>query len=64
MRNLEPIDSGQVASANAIEQIERLQAAVETVCARGPAIRSAGGPRRAAFIFTRFAGIIAPRRFE
>ena len=31
MRNLEPINSGQVASANAIEQIERLQAAVETV---------------------------------
>src|SRR5262244_1959486 len=31
MRNLEPINSGQIASANAIEQIERLQAAVETV---------------------------------
>src|SRR4051794_15837937 len=31
MRNLEPINSGQVASANAIEQIERLQAAVEKV---------------------------------
>src|SRR4051795_8939429 len=42
MRNLEPIDSGQVASANAIEQIERLQAAVETVIKGKPeAIRLA-----------------------
>src|ERR671914_1776479 len=31
MRNLETINSGQITSANAIEQIERLQAAVETV---------------------------------
>ena len=42
MRNLEPIDTGQVASANAIEQIERLQAAVETVIKGKPeAIRLA-----------------------
>src|SRR6186713_1240174 len=42
MRNLEPIDSGQIASANAIEQIERLQAAVETVIKGKPeAIRLA-----------------------
>jgi MoxR-like ATPase len=42
MRNLEPIDSEQVASANAIEQIERLQAAVETVIKGKPeAIRLA-----------------------
>jgi MoxR-like ATPase len=31
MRNLEPISSGQITSANAVEQIERLQSAVETV---------------------------------
>src|SRR4026209_1727361 len=31
MRNLEPITSEQIASANAVEQIERLQQAVETV---------------------------------
>jgi MoxR-like ATPase len=31
MRNLEPISSGQITSANAVEQIERLQRAVETV---------------------------------
>src|SRR5829696_7786049 len=31
MRNLEPISSAQIASTNAVEQIERLQAAVETV---------------------------------
>src|ERR1700752_3402532 len=31
MRNLEPISSGQITSANALEQIERLQSAVETV---------------------------------
>ena len=31
MRNLEPISSAQTASTNAVEQIERLQAAVETV---------------------------------
>src|SRR4029453_13785482 len=31
MRNLEPISSEQIASANAVEQIERLQQAVETV---------------------------------
>src|SRR5262244_1539725 len=42
MRNLEPINSGQIASANAIEQIERLQAAVETVIKGKPeAIRLA-----------------------
>src|SRR5215217_4031365 len=31
MRNLEPISNEQIASANAVEQIERLQQAVETV---------------------------------
>ena len=31
MRNLETISSGQITSANAVEQIERLQSAVETV---------------------------------
>ncbi|HKG45907.1 MAG TPA: AAA family ATPase, partial [Pyrinomonadaceae bacterium] len=42
MRNLEPISSGQTASANAVEQIERLQAAVETVIKGKPeAIRLA-----------------------
>lgn len=42
MRNLETINSGQVASANAIEQIERLQNAVETVIRGKPeAIRLA-----------------------
>jgi MoxR-like ATPase len=42
MRNLEPIDSGQIASANAVEQIERLQQAVETVIKGKPeAIRLA-----------------------
>jgi len=42
MRNLEPINSGQIASANATEQIERLQAAVETVIKGKPeAIRLA-----------------------
>jgi MoxR-like ATPase len=42
MRNLEPITPGQLASANAIEQIERLQAAVETVIKGKPeAIRLA-----------------------
>jgi MoxR-like ATPase len=42
MRNLEPISSGQVASANAVEQIERLQGAVETVIKGKPeAIRLA-----------------------
>ena len=42
MRNLEPISSGQVTSANAVEQIERLQAAVETVIKGKPeAIRLA-----------------------
>jgi MoxR-like ATPase len=42
MRNLEPINSGQVASANAVEQIERLQQAVETVIKGKPeAIRLA-----------------------
>jgi MoxR-like ATPase len=42
MRNLEPISSGQIASANAVEQIERLQAAVETVIKGKPeAIRLA-----------------------
>ena len=42
MRNLEPINTGQIASANAIEQIERLQAAVETVIKGKPeAIRLA-----------------------
>src|SRR4029453_2666554 len=42
MRNLEPISSGQIASANAVEQIERLQRAVETVIKGKPeAIRLA-----------------------
>jgi MoxR-like ATPase len=42
MRNLEPINTEQIASANAIEQIERLQAAVETVIKGKPeAIRLA-----------------------
>ena len=31
MRNLESISGGQVTSANAVDQIERLQAGVETV---------------------------------
>src|ERR1051326_8814539 len=42
MRNLEPINTGQIASANAVEQIERLQRAVETVIKGKPeAIRLA-----------------------
>ena len=42
MRNLEPINSANIASANAIEQIERLQGAVETVIKGKPeAIRLA-----------------------
>ena len=42
MRNLEPISSEQIASANAVEQIERLQQAVETVIKGKPeAIRLA-----------------------
>src|SRR4029453_6937883 len=42
MRNLEPISSEQIASANAVEQIERLQQAVETVIKGKPeAVRSA-----------------------
>ena len=42
MRNLETIRSGQVTSANAVEQIERLQQAVETVIKGKPeAIRLA-----------------------
>jgi len=42
MRNLEPISSGQIASTNAVEQIERLQRAVETVIKGKPeAIRLA-----------------------
>ena len=42
MRNLETINSGQITSANAVEQIERLQAAVETVIKGKPeAIRLA-----------------------
>src|ERR1044071_5660044 len=42
MRNLEPINNGQVASANAVEQIERLQQAIETVIKGKPeAIRLA-----------------------
>ena len=42
MRNLETINSGQITSANALEQIERLQAAVETVIKGKPeAIRLA-----------------------
>jgi MoxR-like ATPase len=42
MRNLEAINSGQITSANAVEQVERLQAAVETVIKGKPeAIRLA-----------------------
>lgn len=42
MRNLETINSGQVTTANAVEQIERLQSAVETVIKGKPeAIRLA-----------------------
>ena len=42
MRNLETISSGQIASANAVEQVERLQRAVETVIKGKPeAIRLA-----------------------
>ena len=42
MRNLEPISSGQTTSTNAVEQIERLQGAVETVIKGKPeAIRLA-----------------------
>ena len=42
MRNLEPISTEQLASANAVEQIERLQQAVETVIKGKPeAIRLA-----------------------
>ncbi len=42
MRNLETINSGQITSANALEQIERLQQAVETVIKGKPeAIRLA-----------------------
>jgi MoxR-like ATPase len=42
MRNLETINSGQITSANAVEQIERLQGAVETVIKGKPeAIRLA-----------------------
>jgi MoxR-like ATPase len=42
MRNLEPISSGQIASTNAVEQVERLQRAVETVIKGKPeAIRLA-----------------------
>src|SRR6186997_2514468 len=42
MRNLEPITSGQITSANALAQIERLQSAVETVIKGKPeAIRLA-----------------------
>ena len=42
MRNLEPISGEQIASTNAVEQIERLQAAVETVIKGKPeAIRLA-----------------------
>src|ERR1044072_660744 len=42
MRNLEPLSSGQITSASAIEQIERLQGAVETVIKGKPeAIRLA-----------------------
>ena len=42
MRNLEPINSGQIVSANAVDQIERLQGAVETVIKGKPeAIRLA-----------------------
>ena len=42
MRNLETINGGQITSANALEQIERLQQAVETVIKGKPeAIRLA-----------------------
>ena len=42
MRNLETINSGQITSANAVEQVERLQSAVETVIKGKPeAIRLA-----------------------
>ena len=42
MRNLEPINSTQLASEHALEQIERLQQAVETVIKGKPeAIRLA-----------------------
>src|SRR5512138_2317915 len=42
MRNIEPINTGQIASASAVEQIERLQQAVETVIKGKPeAIRLA-----------------------
>ena len=42
MRNLETISSGQISSANAVEQVERLQRAVETVIKGKPeAIRLA-----------------------
>ena len=42
MRNLETISSGQITSANAVEQIERLQRAIETVIKGKPeAIRLA-----------------------
>jgi len=42
MRNLEPVNTGQIASASAVEQIERLQQAVETVIKGKPeAIRLA-----------------------
>src|SRR5688500_847555 len=42
MRNLEAINSGQITTANAVEQIERLQGAVETVIKGKPeAIRLA-----------------------
>src|SRR5436190_13300913 len=40
MRNLEPINSAQTASENALEQIERLQQAIETVIkGKGEAVR-------------------------
>src|SRR5918992_719751 len=42
MRNLETVDSGQITSARAVEQIERLQQAIETVIKGKPeAIRLA-----------------------
>src|SRR5215207_6756005 len=42
MRNLEPISGGQITSVNAVEQVERLQQAVETVIKGKPeAIRQA-----------------------
>src|SRR5918992_1328406 len=51
MRNLETVDSGQITSARAVEQIERLQQAIETVIKGKPeAVRLAivtliaGGP--------------------